>query len=194
MACHLRRSRPRPECPRSLHQPRLRPRHRGRLLSDPPQTQPEDPRAEEPGGPRMIRVATVPRQKPPRRGDTEIWPSLSIALSEARRPCRSSPTPANRRRKELHRPPVAPYNHPTAGGPRPGSTSTRHARGRALARGPMLLNKLGPILLQIDSSSAPSSIIWSRRAATVRERVTSGWPRFIRSSATWPCRSQRTVR
>ena len=38
------------------------------------------------------------------KGDTNLWPGVQLALSEARRPCASSRPPHDGPRKDLHRP------------------------------------------------------------------------------------------
>src|SRR6266540_4667838 len=83
------------------------------------------------------------------QGDTQIWLGRSIALCEAPRPCRSCPTPPIGGERSCPSPnPVLQLSHGRRH--RPGSTPTRHARGALSVRGPMLLNRLGPILLKID--------------------------------------------
>src|SRR6266540_7018043 len=84
------------------------------------------------------------------QGDTQIWLGRSIALCEAPRPCRSCPTPPIGGERSCPRPNlVLQLSHGRRH--RPGSTPTRHARGALSVQGPMLLNRLGPILLKIDN-------------------------------------------
>ena len=85
---------------------------------------------------------------PSLQGDVGIWPACSIALSEARRPAAPSPTAGIQRRKELHRPTLPLYNRPTAGAP--GLGLPQHVTSGDGSRGPMLLNRPGPILLKTD--------------------------------------------
>src|SRR3990172_4929005 len=150
MARHLRRPRPCAECPRSLHQPRLRPRHRGRVLPHPAQAQPAGPCAEGPGRPRMIPTTTVTPQKPSHRGIRRYGPPSPSRCE--RRVGPANPTDA--RPPVQERSCIAPRSRSTTV-PRPAppawvTTPTRHVRGAALG-GPMLLNTPGPILLKTDT-------------------------------------------
>src|SRR3970040_2191093 len=149
MARHLRRPRPCAECPRSLHQPRLRPRHRGRVLPHPAQAQPAGPREEGPGSPRMISATTVTPQKPSPRGIRRYGPPppsaserlVGLAIpTDARPPVQERSCIAPRSRSTTVPRPVPPAWV---------TTPTRHVRGGALG-GPMLLNTPGPILLKTD--------------------------------------------
>jgi hypothetical protein len=57
--------------------------------------------------------------------------------------------PSTDPRTRLHPLPLRSYNRPTAGVPARLSSAPGHVRGPA--RGPMLLNSRGPILLKTDS-------------------------------------------
>jgi hypothetical protein len=56
----------------------------------------------------------------------------------------------------LHPAPLRSYNRPAAGVPVRLSSAPGHVRGPA--RGPMLLNSRGPILLKIDTSALRTTI------------------------------------
>ena len=74
----------------------------------------------------MIRPMAPRPLKSLRKGDTLVWLGRQLALYEARRPCAAAAPPRDSRRKELHRLPLRPYNHPAA--PLWASPEPRHVR------------------------------------------------------------------
>ena len=100
----------------------------------------------------MTPTAPMSRQHPPRRGMSgDASPARSRAPRLVGPPFLADCRP--QRRKELHRPPLPPYNRPTAGAP--GLDPPQHVTSGDGSRGPMLLNTPGPILLKTDSGKGP---------------------------------------
>ena len=85
---------PCPERHRSLHQQRLRPRDRGRVLPHPAQAQPEGDGAATEGieCPRLSPPTPPPKITP--ESGTQIWARPKLGLYEARRPCPMTVAPA----------------------------------------------------------------------------------------------------
>src|SRR6266511_503314 len=141
MARHLRRSRPRAERPRSLHQPRLRPRHRGRVLPHPAQAPPAGPRAAEPGGSRMTSFPPMTCQKPARWGIPR-YGSVPRSRSERLLGLLFMTDACHRRRKEL----PFPQSRPTTV-PRPAPPAWVHPNssreGSALGAGSHAFEQAG---------------------------------------------------
>ena len=100
MARDLRRSHPRPERHRPLHQQRLRPRHRGRVLSQPPQARTRPHRLR---GPWTLPVSW--------KAWTASKPLAGVAAHPSHKPLENRPTTAG----FPQRPQAAAADHPNNG-------------------------------------------------------------------------------